>query len=118
MSIEEEIFAIEEGFWLEGERHFLDHLDEQCLLAFPQTGQMHGVYERERIAATASTPGRWRDLRISNRHFLAPAEGVVQISYRADVQRFDGQPYSALIGSTYVRRPDGWKLAAHQHSPL
>lgn len=116
--MEDELFRIEDGFWLEGESHFLDHLDEQCLLAFPQAGEMHGVYPRAQVAASASTPGRWRDLSISNRMLIQPADDFALISYRADVTRFDGVAYSAMVSSGYVRRADGWKLAFHQHSPL
>ena len=118
MTLESELFAIEEGFWLAGEAHFREHLDEKCLLVFPQTGEMHGAFAREVIAATAATPGRWRDLEISNRHLLRPADGIAMITYRADVTRWDGERYAALIGSVYVQRPGGWKLVSHQHSPL
>jgi hypothetical protein len=114
----EELFAIEQGFWLEGRDYFLDHLDDECLLAFPQQGEMHGVYSRDEIAASASLPNRWRDLKIASRQLIEPAEDVAIISYRGDVIRGDGEPYSALVSSAYVRRPAGWKLAFHQHSPL
>jgi hypothetical protein len=118
MPLEDELFRIEEGFWLAGKQHFLDHLDEQCLLAFPQMGEMHGIRSREQVAATASMPNRWRDLRLANRQLLQATDDVAMISYRADVNRADGQPYSALVSSAYVRRPAGWKLAFHQHSPV
>lgn len=113
-----DLYHIEEGFWLGGEDHFLAHLDAQCLLAFPQAGELHGVMPREQVAASASTPGRWRDLTISGRHCLQISDDVAILSYRADVSRFDGQPYAALVSSAYVRRADGWKLAFHQHSPF
>jgi hypothetical protein len=119
MALEDELFEIEEGFWLGGREHFLTHLDDRCLLAFPQMGQMHGIHTREEVADTAATmPNRWRDLTMSGRHMLRPDGGVGIISYRADVKRADGMPYEALIGSVYVRRSDGWKLASHQHSPI
>ena len=118
-TVEDELFELEEGFWLGDQTFFREHLDDRCLLAFPQMGEMHGVKSRDEVAATASTqPGRWRDLKISNRQLVRPAEGVAIISYRADVKRFDGEPYAALIGSAYARRADGWKLAFHQHSPV
>ena len=118
-SLEDELFELEEGFWLGDQAFFREHLDDRCLLAFPQMDEMHGVKSRDEVAATASTqPGRWRDLKISNRQLVRPAEGVAIISYRADVKRFDGEPYAALIGSAYARRADGWKLAFHQHSPV
>ena len=115
----EELFAIEDGFWTRGQDHFLEHLDQDCLLAFPQMGEMHGVKSREEIAATAATnEGRWRDLRVASRHLHQPAEDIALISYRADVVRGDGEPYSALVSSAYARRADGWKLTFHQHSPV
>ena len=118
MSLQGELYAVEEGFWLRGQDHFLAHVDEQCLLAFPQMGEMHGIHSRERVAATATMANRWKDLQISDRHLLQPADDVAIISYRADVKRADGMPYEALISSAYVRRPEGWKLAFHQHSPI
>ena len=118
MALADDLYRVEEGFWLAGEDHFLAHVDEQCLLVFPQAGEMHGVHSREDVAATATPSNRWQDLQIKHRQFLELANDVVVISYRADVTRADGQPYSALIGSTYVRRSEGWKLAAHQHSPI
>ena len=118
MALENELYDIEEGFWLSGKEHFLGHLDERCMLAFPQAGEMHGVQAREAIAATASAPNRWHDLHISNRQFLEVADDVAAISYRADVLRADGEPYAALISSVYAARDEGWKLVLHQHSPV
>lgn len=118
MSLEDDLYAIEQGFWLEGQQYFTDHLDETCLLAFPQMGEMHGVHSRERVAATATTANRWKNLRMGDRSLIQPADAVAIISYRANVERADGVPYEALIGSVYVRRPDGWKLTFHQHSPV
>lgn len=118
MTLENALFEIEQGFWLEGEQHFLDHLDDQCLLAFPQGGEMHGVYSRTDVAATANPSNRWRDLAMTDRHLLHSIDGTAIISYKADVTRADGQAYAALVSSAYVRRTGGWKLAFHQHSPV
>lgn len=117
MDLASTLYSIEEGFWLSGEEHFLQHLDERCLLAFPQSGEMHGVFDRTHVAATATPANRWRDLTMSNRHHLSFRD-VAIISYRADVTRADGQPYAALVSSAYVLRDDNWKLAFHQHSPV
>lgn len=117
MDIESELYRIEEGFWLKGQEHFLEHLDEHCLLAFPQAGEMHGIFARQDVATTANQPNRWQDLTMRDRHLLEAGD-VAIISYRADVRRADGQPYTALVSSAYVSRPDGWKLAFHQHSPI
>ena len=118
MILESELFDIEQGFWLSGKEHFLEYVDKECLLAFPQMGEMHGVFSRERVAATATTSNRWRHLRLTERHILQPNEGTAIISYRADVTRADGEPYSALVSSVYVKGKEGWKMAFHQHSPI
>jgi hypothetical protein len=113
MDLESKLHLIEEGFWLQGQDHFLEHLDECCLLAFPQAGEIHGVFDRKNVAATATASNRWRDLRMYARHLLEAGD-VAIISYRAE----DGRPYAALVSSGYVRRADAWKLAFHQHSPF
>ena len=118
MALETDLFRIEQGFWLSGSDHFLAHLDAQCLLAFPQAGEMHGVRSRETVAATATAANRWRDLEITDRALLEIADDVALISYRAQVTRADGAPYAALVSSAYARRDDGWKLCFHQHSPV
>jgi len=118
MALEDDLFRIEQGFWLAGKEHFLEHLDDKCLLAFPQAGEMHGIHSREDVAATATPSNRWRDLEVSNPLLLHAAENMAIISYRADVKRADGLPYTALVSSAYMARPDGWKLAFHQHSPV
>jgi hypothetical protein len=117
MPLKDDLYHIEKGFWLRGREHFIEYLDENCLLAFPQRGEMHGVFDREHVAATATPSNRWRDLTMSDRHFLVTGDFAI-ISYRADVMRADGQPYAALVSSGYVRRAGVWKLAFHQHSPV
>jgi hypothetical protein len=117
MALEDDLFSIEEGFWLRGREHFLEHVDMKCLLAFPHSGEMHGVFDRQQIAATATPSNRWRDLTMSNRQLLAIGDDAI-ISYKADVTRADGEPYIALVSSGYVQRDAGWKLAFHQHSPV
>ena len=118
MGLEQDLFDIEQGFWLSGKEHFSAHLDDRCVLAFPQTGEMHGVKTRDEVAATATQTNRWFDLNMSDRSLLQVTEQAALISYRADVTRADGQPYAALVSSAYVRRGNGWKLTFHQHSPL
>ncbi|MGE0422381.1 MAG: hypothetical protein AB7O88_08960 [Reyranellaceae bacterium] len=118
MSPEEQLFRIERMFWYGGQDAFLQNLDARCLLAFPQAGQMHGVYSRDEVARTATSANRWRDLEMSDRVFLQLDDHAAMISYRADVVRADGQAYAALVSSAYVDRGEGWKLAAHQHSPI
>lgn len=118
MTISDALFAIEEGFWLQGAEFFRDHIDSEAMLIFPQAGEMFGVKSREAIALTATSGNRWKDLSMQRRQCLMLSDGVAMIAYHANVRRADGVPYQALIGSVYVLRDKGWKLASHQHSPV
>jgi hypothetical protein len=113
MTLGTELYRIEEGFWIKGKDHFLAQVDERCLLAFPQMGEMHGVHSRAEVAATATDANRWRDLTMKDRQLLKIGEDFAIISYRAEVTRADGEPYAALVSSGYAERADGWKLAFH-----
>ena len=118
MTLEKHLYDIEEGFWLEGSGYFLRHVDDQCLLAFPQAGEMHGVHSRDDVAATATSSNRWRNLTMEKRHLLRASEDFAIISYSAAATRADGEPYAALVSSAYVRRASDWQLLFHQHSPV
>jgi hypothetical protein len=115
MPLQDDLLAIDKGFWLDDEAFFMSHVDEKCALVFTQ---MQGIYPKAEVAVSAHDPKRWQDLKMSAPFLLQPADDVAFLSYRASVKHGNGQPYSALIGSLYIRRADGWKLAAHQHSPI
>ena len=59
MALEDDLYRIEEGFWLSDEDYFRVHVDEHCLLALPQMPEFHGVRSRDEAAATASPASRW-----------------------------------------------------------
>jgi hypothetical protein len=115
MALQDELIAIDTGFWTGGEDHFLAHLDESCMLVF---AQMRGLYSRAQVAASARDPKRWRDLRITAAALHQPSPDLAFLSYDARAERGTGGAYHALIGSAYVRRETGWKLTFHQHSTL
>lgn len=115
MALKDELLELDRGFWTGGEDHFLAHVDTRCALVF---AQMQGDYSREEVAASARDPDRWRDLRISAAFLVEPSADIAFLSYDASVVRKDGAPYRALIGSSYIRRDKGWKLFAHQHTPV
>ena len=52
---------------------------------------MHGVFDRDLVAGTATAPNRWRDLTMSDRQMLVAGE-IAIISDRTEVTRADGQP--------------------------
>ena len=81
MSLQEHLFEIERGFWIDGFDYFAAHLADQCLLAYPQSQGMHGLFSREEVAATATGSNRWRDLEMSDRQLLKLSDDVATVSY-------------------------------------
>src|SRR3546814_6419380 len=96
MTLGKELYDIEQGFWLAGKEHFLDHVDDKCLLAFPQAGEMHGVHSRAEVAATATNPNRCRDLTMKDRQHLQSGDDFAIISYRAEGTSAEGEPNMEL----------------------
>ncbi|WP_260583992.1 hypothetical protein [Sphingopyxis sp. PET50] len=77
-------FAIGQGFWLAGRVCFLDHVDHQCLLTFPQADVMHGVHSGAEVGATSSN---WRrELTMRDRQLLHGAENLAIIGRGADLK--------------------------------
>jgi hypothetical protein len=115
MTLKDELTEIERGFWTGGEDYFRAHLDDECLIAFPQ---MAGTYSRDEVAATARDPQRWQDLTTKEKGFLQPTGETALIDYEARETRANGEPYHALVSTLYVRRGEDWKMAFHSQTPL
>lgn len=115
MTIEEELMRIEARLWTGRKETYQDALDDDCLVAFTR---MSGVSSREAIAESVSGGPRWHDLRTEIDGVLRPTEDVALLTYHAHARRGDGERYSALVSSGYVRRNGDWKLMFHQQTPL
>ena len=59
----------------------------------------------------------WSAYQLQDIGVLKPALGIGIVAYGAVARRSDGPAYSALMSSTYIHRPDGWRLALHQQTP-
>jgi len=114
MALEQDLLAIDRNFWTGGPEAYLTHCDNQCLVVF---SEMAKVMSKEDIAKTAEA-GRWGDIQLAPKGFMQLSEQSAIVSYECSARRKDGQPYRALISSGYVRRPDGWKMAFHQQTPV
>ena len=112
--MERELLALERGFWTGDRAFYLAHVDGQCLTAFPE---MAGVMTNVQIAETVEPDRRWRDVELTVRGLIEPVPDVAILCYEAKAIRANGDPYTALVSSAYVRRSDGWKLVFHQQTP-
>jgi len=114
MSIQDELLAIERGFWTQGADYYKQNLDDVCVTAF---AEMAGAFKRDEIAAMMPEPNRWRDLRIESKGFLEPAPGFAILTYQVQAKRKTGEPYGGVVTSGYVKRNNAWKVVFHQQTP-
>lgn len=112
---EQELMALERGFWTGGADFYRAHLDDSCLVVF---SEMAGVMTRESVARTAQETGRWRDVTLEPKGLVQPAADIAIVSYEARATRASGEAYAAMVSSGYVRRADGWKMIFHQQTPV
>lgn len=116
---EDELAALERQGWdalsTHGDagRAFYDEaLDEQAVMLLPG-----GIVLDDRAAIVESMSGQpWSHYALEDVRTFRPASDVGVVTYGVVAGR-DGQEYSALMSSLYVRREDGWKLVFHQQTP-
>lgn len=76
-----------------------------------------GMVLDDRAAIVDSMSGQpWSAYELEEMQTLQPTDDTAVVTYGVVAQR-DGQEYSALISSVYVRRDDEWKLTFHQQTP-
>ena len=114
-SVQTDLLALERRFWTGDAEFYRHNLDDECLTAFTQ---MAGVASKDEIAKSVSSERRWQDLRIEFQGLIQPIDDFAIITYRAAATRQNGEPYSALVSSGYVKRGGAWRMAFHQQTPL
>ena len=112
-TIEDKLYALEQGFWTGGGDFYRAHLDDMCLTVFPE---MTALLDREKIAQQVGDT-RWGDLAMTRKGYLSLAPDFAIICYESSARRGD-RAYRALVSSGYVQRGEDWKMAFHQQTPL
>jgi hypothetical protein len=110
----DEVWDLEERFWLAGIDHFQAEMHPDCIMAFAAPV---GILTGPSIVASLQGAPRWSSVDLGERHVLRPMPDTVVVAYHARATR-DGSPaYSAYCTSTYIRAQDGWRLVQHQQTP-
>lgn len=115
MSIDQDLLALEKGFWTEGADYYREHVDEACLLAFTE---MAGLHSNEEIASMNPGAGNWSDVTLQERGLVELSDRTVILTYEVNAKRKSGEPYRAVVSTAYVKRDGDWKMAFHQQTPL
>ena len=115
MALEQDLLAIEQGFWTEGGEYYRDHVDDECLVAF---AEMAGVHSNEEIAGMNPGAGNWTGAKMQEKGLIELSDNSVILTYEVDATKKDGSPHHALCSTGYVKRDGEWKMAFHQQTPL
>jgi uncharacterized protein DUF4440 len=95
-----------------GPEFYREVLDGEVVMLLPG-----GLFLDNREAIIESMGGPpWSTYRLENVREHRPTPDTAIVTYGVVAQRGDVE-YSALIGSLYVRREQGWRMAFHQQTP-
>lgn len=112
---DDELWDLEEGFWRGDAPFYEEHLAPDALMVFPAPT---GILERDDTVASIREAPRWENVRLTKKHVTRPHVHTAILAYEAQADQADvDSAYRAVCSSTYVKTPDGWRLALHQQTP-
>lgn len=117
MELAERLIALEHDGWQalvagNGGAYHREHLTANAVMAFP-----FGTLPREDALAAMEAAPPWKRFEIRDPQVVELGHDSGVVVYRVVAQRPGDEPYAAVVGSTFVRDNDGWKLDFHQQSP-
>lgn len=111
----DEILALEHDFFTDGSPDFYRRVvADDAMLVVPGLGR----FTKAQCVEAAAHAGPWAEHEIDQVDTVAVAEGVVVLSYHVTARRADKPPYEAWMTSVWRRGPRGWRLVAHQQTPV
>ncbi len=119
MSAEDDVVALERAGWAalassgaEAMAFYREVLDDSAVMLLPG-----GLVLDDREGIIAAMGGEpWSSFALQDVAVLRPLPDTALVHYGVHATRA-GRQYSALVGSLYVRRDGGWRMAAHQQTP-
>jgi len=110
----DKLWTVEKSLWLDGEDCFARHMATEAVIVFAGPA---GILKGNALVEGLRAAPRWQSVEMDGReHVLHEACAV--LAYRATAQREGGAPYTALCMSVYEDRDSGWRIVAHQQTPV
>ena len=75
------------------------------------------VMTREDVIASLGQAPPWDDYSLDDVRVVDVGDGAASLVYRGTARREGEDPFAAAMTSTYVRTPDGWRLAVYTQTP-
>jgi hypothetical protein len=111
---DDEVWKLEERFWLEGSEVYDELLDERCVMAFSSP---IGIMQGSEITRSLQGAPRWRTVAIAERTVAAGCRHD-RSRLSSEGQRAGAETYTAFCTSTYRLAGESWKLVQHQQTPI
>ncbi len=75
------------------------------------------VLDDRAVALDSMSGAPWDTYALHDERVTELGADAAVVTYRVEAAR-DGQPYEALVSSTYVTEDGAWRLAIHQQTPV
>ena len=111
---EDELWAIEEKFWIQGADSARTRTAKGAVFVLPYPP---GILQGDAIWREGMVAQRWRSVEFSERYYKQEKD-VYVLAYRASAERSDTPIYEALCTSTYLRDDRKWLRIVHQQTPI
>src|SRR5947209_10262438 len=103
---EDEMWNLEERFWLEGSSVYEVHLHPTCVMVFPGLGVMRASEVMESLKEAP----RWASVHMTERVVARASSSVTVLGYKAEGRRQGSRPYLVFCTSTYCTEGDTCRL--------
>lgn len=114
MTWKDQLWEIEERFWLDGAEAARTRIADDAVMIFPYPT---GILQGEACLEGMRGAPRWRTVRMDDRVVTRTGD-VAVLAYRVSAERPDDPIYHALCASTYLDDGGTWRLVSHQQTPL
>ncbi len=114
MTVEDELWALEERFWTEGAEGARNMTAKGAVFVFPYPD---GILQGDTLWQQGIVAQRWRTVSLTERYFRREKD-IAILAYRVSAERGDVPIYEALCTSTYLHDDGTWLRMAHQQTPL
>ena len=115
MSQEQELWRLEEQFWVGDAAFYERTLAPEAFMVLPAPA---GVLDRAATIESIRSASRWQNVSFRQKHYAASAADIVVLAYAVQADRGSkDSTYAAQCSSTYVRASGSWQLALHHQTP-
>jgi hypothetical protein len=116
MSTENDLWHLEEKFWL-GDAEFYERTLASCaLMVLPEPA---GVLDRAATVQSIRSGPRWQNISFTHQRHAEPNSSTTILAYTVLADRGSADSaYAAQCSSTYVQINGDWQLALHHQTPV